>query len=452
MLADQIWTNLKLEGPLRGPDLQARLGISQPTLSRALRDMEQPVLVVGKARRTTYAARREIPDVPAPVPVYEVSSGPTRPRLLCRLHPIWPKDGVWVEPVADDAPRGFFDDLPWFLNDLRPAGYLGRLVPQLHPELELPRDILGWQADDVLRYSSAAGSDAPGALIVGERAYAAFLERAARPSEPVSERCQAWPRRAEDALASGTPGSSAAGERPKFLATVAGPDGPVQVLVKFSPQRTNPVAQRIADLLICEALALQVVEEAGVVDAARARIVEADGRVFLEVERFDRVGALGRRGLMSMLSLDAEYVGSDLSSWSGASSGLVDQGLIGPDDDRRIRWLERFGHWIGNTDMHLGNLSFFARGHRPIGLAPAYDMVPMLWFPRGHELVEVRFDPAPPSPRNGDIARTAWTAACAFWSRAAENTRLSSEFRAIAATSLDQVRALAPVLDLLPAV
>lgn len=196
-------------------------------------------------------------------------------------------------------------------------------------------------ADDVLRYLTAAGSDSIGALIVGEPAFQAFLERASRPPKPVAEaeRSRAWPDRAANVLAFGVPGSSAAGERPKFLATVVGPDGPVQVLVKFSPQRTNAIVQRVADLLICEALALDVVAEAGVGDAASARVLEADGRVFLEVERFDRVGALGRRGLLSLLSLDAEYVGSDLSSWSRASRGLVDEGLIEPADDKKVRCL-----------------------------------------------------------------------------------------------------------------
>lgn len=442
---------LRQHGPMRSPDLQARLGVSQSTLSRALRALGADVVVVGKARRTTYALRRSVSGVVAPVPVYEVPPSPEPPRELCRLHPIEPADGVWVEAVSEGAPEGFYDDLPWFLHDLRPQGYLGQLVPRLHPDLGLAPDVRLWRADEVLRYLTAAGSDGPGALVVGEPAFAEVLERSLRPEPGVAEvdRADAWCRRAEDVLAFGRPGSSAGGERPKFLARVDRGDGPVDVLVKFSPPRSNPLAVRIADLLVCEALALSAIAEAGV-PAASARVLEAGERVFLEVDRFDRPPAGGRRGLVSLAAIDAESVGSALRGWSGSTAALLEQGRIDAEDHRKTRWLECFGRWIGNTDMHFGNLGFFASGARILGLAPAYDMVPMAWFPRGHELVHVRFAPPAPGPGDGDVAASAWQAAKTFWRRVSSDGRVSEGFRAQALAAGKAVEGLEPAVKLLP--
>jgi serine/threonine protein kinase HipA of HipAB toxin-antitoxin module len=45
-----------------------------------------------------------------------------------------------------------------------------------------------------------------------------------------------------------------------------------------------------------------------------------------------------------------------------------------------------FGQFIGNTDMHFGNLSFFVDNvARPrFEVAPIYDMLPMMWRPSIH--------------------------------------------------------------------
>jgi serine/threonine protein kinase HipA of HipAB toxin-antitoxin module len=48
-------------------------------------------------------------------------------------------------------------------------------------------------------------------------------------------------------------------------------------------------------------------------------------------------------------------------------------------------WLKVFGHLMGNTAMHLGNLSFNRVGSRSYALAPVYDMLPMLNRPASGE-------------------------------------------------------------------
>lgn len=45
-------------GPLGAPELCRQLGISQPTLSRAVRREGARIVVWGRARATRYAARR----------------------------------------------------------------------------------------------------------------------------------------------------------------------------------------------------------------------------------------------------------------------------------------------------------------------------------------------------------------------------------------------------------
>ena len=66
-----------------------------------------------------------------------------------------------------------------------------------------------------------------------------------------------------------------------------------------------------------------------------------------------------------------------------AAADLVDQ----------VRILWWYGKLIGNTDMHLGNVSFRfrpdPRGRVQLNLAPAYDMLPMLYAPlSGGEIPE----------------------------------------------------------------
>jgi hypothetical protein len=101
---------------------------------------------------------------------------------------------------------------------------------------------------------------------------------------------------------------------------------------------------------------------------------------FLEVQRFDRVGALGRRALHSLAALDEQFVGSG-GRWPEIASALAREKIIAPEavDGAGLLWA--FGTLIGNTDMHSGNLSFKSEHGQPYRLAPAYDMTPMAFAP-----------------------------------------------------------------------
>lgn len=449
LLRSELVTTLARSGPGRAADLCLQLRISQPTLSRLVRRSLDQVLVVGRARTTRYAARRTVEGVRAPIPVFEVRSVDEAPRHLLDLHPIRP-DGFWIER-HDGTDSTFADDLPWFLNDLRPAGFLGRLLPRRFPDLGAPDDIGRWSADDVLRYLARFGWNLPGALIVGEDAFARFTRVALEPPDrvPATTRTVRYPELATDVLAFGPAGSSAGGEQPKFLATRDDGEALVPVLVKFSPPLTDAPAVRTADLLVAEHVAHRVLADDGH-PAARSSLLRADNRLFLEIERFDRQGPANRRGLASLFSVDAEFVGSRLDRWSTTTAALVALGLLGEVDHREVRWLEAFGRFIANTDMHPGNLSLWLDGTRLAGVAPVYDMLPMLYAARQGELPAVAFDPAVPSPADRDVARTAWTAANTFWNEVAAHPEVSAGFRACARDNQAVLQRLAPLLPVSP--
>jgi len=134
-------------------------------------------------------------------------------------------------------------------------------------------------------------------------------------------------------------------------------------------------------LLLAEHLALETLRDAGI-SAAQTYVFDHGGQRFLEVERFDRVGSLGRRALHSLTALDAEFVGAGTGSWPLVARRLADAGQIEPQAIEGAAILWAFGTLIGNTDMHSGNMSFIAEQKRPYALAPTYDMTTMAFAPR----------------------------------------------------------------------
>lgn len=96
--------------------------------------------------------------------------------------------------------------------------------------------------------------------------------------------------------------------------------------------------------------------------------------------------------------------------------------------------------------MHDGNLSFMPRTSgpaSPLFLAPAYDMLPMLYAPqRGVELPSLNFTPRLPLPGERDAWQAAAAAADRFWARAADDARISADFRAVCADNMKAVRSV----------
>jgi serine/threonine protein kinase HipA of HipAB toxin-antitoxin module len=245
-----------------------------------------------------------------------------------------------------------------------------------------------------------------------------------------------YPDLAYAALAGDPAGSSAGGEQPKFSALIQRDGSNCQVLVKFSPLVSTPHGQRWSDLLVCEHLALGVLERFGVPAVSSAIHLLAD-RTFLEVERFDRIRMRGRSPAASLTVIDAEFAGTG-SIWTKAADALLDARRITEGDARNMSRLDFFGSLIANTDRHFGNISLIPTdaGRTRFMLAPAYDMLPMYYRPprEGEEL-------------NWDVynivSAGTWPdmheAAKVFWLEASMDTRISEPFRATCRTNLEQL-------------
>ncbi|MDQ1258828.1 MAG: hypothetical protein QG643_652, partial [Pseudomonadota bacterium] len=270
-------------GALSSAELQTALGVSQPTVSRALAPLIQAGAVqkVGAARKQRYVLPRTVRDVGRSVPIMRINAQ-GQPSPFGRMVPL-SSGAVWVD--EEDGLSKRFDGLPWFLDDMRPQGFMGRTFASAHPELQLGNDPRFWSDDDVLRALALCGDDLPGNLVVGEAAFARFhsLPQRARSAASPAD----YPVLADAAMQGSMGGSSAGGEQPKFCTILGEGDGARHVLVKFSPAGDAPTDQRTRDLLVCEHLALQTLASAGIA-AATSRIHTGAGRVLLEVERFDR--------------------------------------------------------------------------------------------------------------------------------------------------------------------
>lgn len=347
----------------------------------------------------------------------------------------WP-----LEPAMAD---GWFDGLPYPMQDMRPQGFLGRHFARHHAAmLRVSEDPNAWSDDDVLHALSLLGSDVPGNLLVGDVACRLWLNhvqqvRAGEATQAVEDDAveATYPTLAAQALTHGVAGSSAGGEFPKFTALRRRPDGRLQpVLVKFSGSDDAPGTRRWSDLLVAEHLAGLTVREHLGLPAAEARIHQAGGRTFLEVDRFDRHGALGRSPVVSWFTLNASLVSGAGGPWAHSVKALQPAGWIGETALRRVHTLWLFGQLIANTDMHDGNLSFEpdnTPGDRPrLRMAPVYDMLPMAYAPvRGVELPVRTYTPALPLPSESGEWVVAAAAAIAFWSQAAADGRISDDFR-----------------------
>ncbi len=423
-------------GVLTSTELQALLGVSQPTVSRALAPLIHAgqVQKVGAARSQRYVLPRNVPGVGSEVRVMRIDTQ-GRPSPFARLVPL-EGGAFWVDEADGVSAR--HDGLPWFLDDMRPQGFMGRTFAHAHPALQLGHDPRHWSDDDVLRAMTLYGDDLPGNLIMGEAAFQRFHTLSARASRVAS--ADSYPALAEQAMRGTHPGSSAGGEQPKFCTITAGR----HVIVKFSPAGDAPADQRMRDLLVCEHLALRTLAQAGL-PAAPTQLFMGAGRVFLESERFDRTPLAddaplgGRIGMVSLQVYNAEYVG-EIDNWAATANRMAARHLLTPADARTLRLLEAYGQLIANTDRHYGNISLVLKDD-DWALSPTYDMLPMLYASVSGELVPRDFASRPQQPTAATLGEwdEALRLARDFWQAAAADERVSADFRAIAAENAGQV-------------
>lgn len=438
MLDDQLIGALN-EKIFSMAELTQRFGVNQSTLSRAIQRLEarQVVVQFGKARATRYAHIRSSAILPEPVlPVYAVDEQ-GEAQHLGSITAVSPQG--YVVDLRDSSPllqAGFFAGLPFYLQSLRPEGFLGRIMAKAAAEQVpgLVRDLQLWSDDAVLRFASLMGDDLPGAVIVGERAITRFLE--SRP-QPITEHNAAaledLARRVESGEA---PGSSAGGERPKFTAYLQDEQGRAyHAIVKFSSAGDNPVEARWRDLLVAEYLALQTLQGAGLSASPSRLHCQPNGRVFLAVERYDRIAAKGRRHYFSLGMIDHALIG-DFRHIRTSVTWLWQNKLLTREHCDEIILTSLFGDLIGNTDQHFGNVSLGMTGGA-FSLTPAYDVLPMWYAPGSNGTLPAGRHSVPAIlPEYRALSSRAQQLACEFWQRVNADARISAEFRSVAAENL----------------
>ncbi|WP_028491038.1 type II toxin-antitoxin system HipA family toxin YjjJ [Thioalkalivibrio sp. ALE19] len=446
----QLGLTLARFAPARAGDLARELGLSVPTLHRLLQETAEPVLAAGRARRTRYALRRALRGDFAPLAIRTIDES-GRPHELTEFSPVQPQGchadfggSDWPLEESDHTRDGWWDGLPYPLYDMRPQGYLGRqLAHRFQDALGVSSSPDTWSDDDILWVLSRVGSDLPGNLIVGDAAFHEWQKARLDPPAVLGaddiERM--YVKAAEEAISLGLAGSSAAGEFPKFTALRELQDScSPHVIVKFSGADDSVTVQRWSDLLVAEHLALEAIAALPGVQGPPSRILQHQGRTFLEVERFDRHGLFGRSPVVTLETVNAALLGHAPSAWDTLAPGLADKRLLTPEAVAAIRHITWFGRLIANSDMHPGNLAFRPAQGRLV-LCPVYDMLPMAYAPLpGGELPRMTFDPAMPLPREHGVWGAACRAAIGYWQTVAEDTRISSTFRRIASENATELQ------------
>jgi HipA-like C-terminal domain len=427
------------DGAASSADLEQLLGQSQSTVSRLLRTLiaSGQVIRIGSRRGARYARARVVEGIGSRWPLRRIDER-GQVHELGTLHAL--TGGEYQLDSAAIEWSGLSQGLPYYLQDQRPAGFLGRAVPLRYPELALPQRVIDWNDDHYLRYLTQRGSDTVGDLVLGDRALdEALRSMQQRAALREDERALGYPQLVGQVMEGGLPGSSAHGEHPKFATLLEGAS-PRHVLVKFSPSMNTGVGERWADLLVAEHLAHETLRAAGIA-AAHSRIEQFADRVYLETVRFDRVERAGRVGVTSLFAIDSALYGK-LDNWIDAGKRLAADGHIDAASLSTIRLLASFGALIANTDRHLGNLACFDRYDGRFTLAPVYDMLPMLYAPEHGELPPRVFTAPAPSSDNLQEFGRARALAERYWAVCASDARISDDFRGIAAANLRAIEAL----------
>jgi hypothetical protein len=420
---------LMRRGPMTSAQLQRELGKSQPTVSRLLQASAPQVLTLARGKSARYALPQRIMGLAAQQPLHWVDED-GRVQAWGELSFA---QGGRVHVQAEGVDVLVAGGLPWFLSPLRVQGFLGRLLARRLAPFGLDGDPQRWRIEQIL-FAAHEVLDPPGALLFGERR--PVPERQLIEAHEVAQR---YDELAADVAATLPAGSSAAGEQAKFIAAL-NEGGAKECIVKFSPPRGTPFGERWHDLLHAETLAAQTLSDHRVPVAA-TRIRETAARTYLESVRFDRLPGSGRRHVVPLDAVHEAFVPDARRNWAVTCAALARQRRLPPEAPAQARALMHFGHLIGNTDMHFGNLGLITqRADVPRGrftLAPVYDMLPMRWRP---DPQAGSLDLLPFTPLDEALQSPACPVARVFWARVAESTAISRGFRALAREMLVRLR------------
>ncbi len=425
-------------GPATSKEIQIVTGLGQTTVSRQLSRMGDCVIRLQNRRPPNYVLTTNAFGADDKLPLYMIDTYGNN-TIVANLRPL-AHGGFFVEQftgmpgvLLGEQGDGLYDDLPYFLSDLAPQGFIGR---QIAAEIaaqsdDFPTDPRYWNVDHIGRYLISNGDDLPGNFKFGQQAHLRVRRK------PVAVNSDDYPVLADRVISGEVPGSSAGGEQPKFTAFSA--ERSAHVIVKFSPKGDSDVARRWRDILITEFYATEAIH-AQDFPAAETRLIEADDRLFLESQRFDRSGEYGRMSMISLQSVDAEFIGLG-SDWPQVLQALSQKSLVNGQHVFDGTFLWGFGRLINNTDMHLGNLSLAIEGNE-FRLLPIYDMCSMGFAPKGGEVLPYDFTPPDLTALSGLMRQSIISMARDFWDRVANDDRVSEDFKAFLSNGnpLDQLK------------
>ena len=312
-------------GPATSKEIQAATGMSQTAVSRQIRSMQNSVIKLPSGRSPRYAVTRNAFGGGDNLPLFMVDAHGNN-TSVADVRPL-AHGGFFVQPrtgmpqvLLGEAKNGLYDDLPYFLDDMRPQGFLGKQIAEemASQSNEFPTDPRNWNANHVGRYLVSNGDELPGNFKFGEQAHLRMRRRPDVASE------EDYPGLADRVMEGIIPGSSAGGEQPKFTAYCG--DRLAHVIVKFSPRGDDAVARRWRDILITEVHAVEAIHLEDF-PAAETKLIEMDGRLFLESRRFDRTGEYGRMPMLSLQAIDVEFTGIG-SDWPRVMNALYEINLV----------------------------------------------------------------------------------------------------------------------------
>ena len=327
-------------GPQSASQLASALGASQSTVSRALHQLAASVesFKLPRERTPRYALLRRLPDgLNARQRVYRVlRSGAIEPFAdLAFL-----AGGGTLERIGKTS--RLYQGLPPYIVFSAPSGFLGRQMAASAAKFRdsLPPSLKDWGDDHRVVYLFTHATNPPGNLLFGELPVQLALDMRRIPPTPAEDKIASFDESAA-MLKGASYGSSAGGEQPKFLAWVKGAG---HVIVKFAKK-----GSRMAELLPLEHLALRALKEAGV-PAAGTQLLASEDYVYLEVQRFDRIGDGGRIGMLSAGAVDDEFFGQR-DTWSQFATRCVQAKYLSASDAQHINVMAAFSELIGNTPL-----------------------------------------------------------------------------------------------------
>ena len=120
-------------GAATSKEIQAATGLSQAAVSRQIRGMGDSIITLPSGRSPRYALTRNAFGGDDKLPLFMVDAhGNNAPVAIIR--PL-AHGGFFVEALTGmpsvllgEGKNGLYEDLPYFLDDLRPQGFLGRRI------------------------------------------------------------------------------------------------------------------------------------------------------------------------------------------------------------------------------------------------------------------------------------------------------------------------------------